>query len=70
MMMMMIRGADGDGGCGFGGEVVMMYRRWIDGGSMVGCGRDGVEWRWHRRWVRRILARVPVAAPEFKERVG
>ncbi|GKA66452.1 hypothetical protein Tco_0766260, partial [Tanacetum coccineum] len=26
-MMRMVRGADGDGGCGFGGEVMMMYRR-------------------------------------------
>ncbi|GJX20280.1 reverse transcriptase domain-containing protein [Tanacetum coccineum] len=33
-MVRMVRGADGDGGCGFGGEVMMMYRLWIDGGSM------------------------------------
>ncbi|GJR21128.1 hypothetical protein Tco_0133459 [Tanacetum coccineum] len=59
-MMEMVRGADGDGGCGFGGEVMMMYRRWIDGGVW----QDGVEWRWHGQWVRRILAGVPVAAPE------
>ncbi|GJU58271.1 RNA-directed DNA polymerase, eukaryota, reverse transcriptase zinc-binding domain protein [Tanacetum coccineum] len=62
-MVRMVRGADGDGGCGFGGEVMMMYRRWIDGGSMW---IDGVEWRWHGRRVHRILAGEPVAAAEFK----
>ncbi|GKE49487.1 hypothetical protein Tco_1480745, partial [Tanacetum coccineum] len=40
-MVRMVRGADDDGGCGFGGEVMMMYRLWIDGGSMW---IDGGAW--------------------------
>ncbi|GKE21710.1 hypothetical protein Tco_1433222, partial [Tanacetum coccineum] len=63
-MMRMVRGADGDGGCGFGGEVMMMYRRWIDGGSMVGMAWSGggmgggyagfwPEYQWRRRNLKR-----------------
>ncbi|GKC59844.1 hypothetical protein Tco_1087442, partial [Tanacetum coccineum] len=43
-MMKMVRGADGDGGCGFGGEVMMMYRRWIDGGVWQGWRGVAVAW--------------------------
>ncbi|GJR04563.1 putative ribonuclease H-like domain-containing protein [Tanacetum coccineum] len=35
-MMRMVRGADGDGGCGFGGEVMMMYRRVCGNGYGLG----------------------------------